>query len=554
MPDSGTQAHDHEGLFAGLHSHDGGPPHWHDEFGEHLAEDLTEEELAARRLDWQKHNVQIVTVGLDIGSSTTHLMFSKIFMQLVGEERDIHTVIVGREILAESPIVLTPYLPDDTIDAAALQRLVTETYQAVGATPSDVDSGVVILTGEALKRTNARALAELFADATGKFVRASAGHHLEAVLAANGSGTVSRSRRDGQTILNVDIGGGTTKFALVDAGEILATAAVAIGARLLVLDESRLLTRIDGPARQVAEHLGIELALGQPLSVENEVRIVEIWTDILADLIALRTPTGLAADLMLTEPLPSQPVPRALTFSGGVSEFFFLREARDFGDLGKPLAEGLRRALADKRIRLPVVMDPNLGIRATAVGASLFTVQVGINVYLSDESILPLANVPVLAPRLTLDELTPEGVAAAIRRALERLDIEEGEQPVALSLTLGDEPEPPDVAALANGIRGGLPRTVRDSVPFVVLLDSGGSRALGAALKEDSGIPGNVLVLDRVTVREFDFIDVAPLERPADIVPVTIKSLLFAGGLDRRSVKHALYDAAMSGRTSSRKK
>ena len=90
--------HSHNG-FAGLHSHEGGAPHWHDEFGEHMFEDLSAEEFAARQLDWRKHNVQIVTVGIDIGSSTSHLMFSKIYLQLVGEAPDVRSVIVAREIL-----------------------------------------------------------------------------------------------------------------------------------------------------------------------------------------------------------------------------------------------------------------------------------------------------------------------------------------------------------------------------------------------------------------------------------------------------------------------
>ena len=105
--DNQEAVHGHAG-FAGLHSHDGGAPHWHDEFGEHMFEDLSDAEFAARRRDWRMHHVQIVTVGIDIGSSTSHLMFSKIYLQLVGEAPDVRAVIVAREILYQSPIWLTP--------------------------------------------------------------------------------------------------------------------------------------------------------------------------------------------------------------------------------------------------------------------------------------------------------------------------------------------------------------------------------------------------------------------------------------------------------------
>lgn len=536
--------HNHSGAFAGLHSHDGGALHWHDEFGEHLAEDLTEEEFAARSLDWRKHNVQIVTVGVDIGSSTSHLMFSKIYMQLLGEAPAVHSVVVGREILWESPIILTPYRDDNTIDADVLRQFVADAYAAVGATANEVDTGAIILTGEALKRDNARAIGELFAVDTGKFVCAAAGHHLEAVLAANGSGTVARSRRDGQTLLNVDIGGGTTKLAVVADGEVVATAAVAIGARLIVKDEERRITRLDGPAQLVAERLGIQLKLGSVLAPEDETKIVQAWTEMLAGLIARRPPEGLVAELMLTDPLPDDIVPQAITFSGGVSEFIYFREQQDFGDLGKPLARAIRGALASGAIALPAIIDPNLGIRATAIGASLFTTQVGINPYVSDEAMLPLRNVPVLVPRVNLEgEVDPAQVAEAIREAVVRADLEEGEQPVALAFEWPNDMEPPLVHALAEGIRHGLPQTIGRSVPLVLVVDFTIARALGVALKEEQGIPGEVVSLEGVTLKEFDFIDVAQLAHPAEVVPVSVKSLLFAGGMDRRSIKLALREA-----------
>src|SRR5829696_4546356 len=95
--------HNHSGNFAGMHSHEGGVLHWHDEFGEHVAEDLSEEELAARQLDWKMHNFQLVTVGVDVGSSTSHLMFSRINMQRLGEDVNTRFVVVGRQILWKSP-------------------------------------------------------------------------------------------------------------------------------------------------------------------------------------------------------------------------------------------------------------------------------------------------------------------------------------------------------------------------------------------------------------------------------------------------------------------
>jgi ethanolamine utilization protein EutA len=540
--------HSHVG-FAGLHSHQGGALHWHDEFGEHMFEDLSEEEFAARQLDWRKHNVQIVTVGVDIGSSTSHLMFSKIYLQLVGEAPDVRSVVVAREILWQSPIILTPYLPDNTIDAESLRGFVAEAYEAVQGTRNEIDTGAIILTGEALKRENARAIAELFALETGKFVCASAGHHMEAVLAANGSGTVARSRRDQRTLLNVDIGGGTTKLALVRDGIVLATCAVAVGARLIARDAEGRITRIDGPAQIAADELGIRLAIGGVLQPDDEARLVQAWTDVLVSLVRLEPPSGLAAKLLLTEPLPADPAPQALTFSGGVSEFIFQREEADFGDLGQPLARAIRNALNHNAFGLPAIIDPNLGIRATAVGASLFNVQGGVNAFVSNEDALPLLNVPVLVPAIELEgELPAETIAQAIGEALTRADLTEGEQPLAMSFEwLEAEAAPSLMNALASGIAMALPRTTGGAAALVLIFDQLVAHGMGRLLKEE-GVACDVVSMEGVYVSEFDFIDVAPVSQPSGVVPVSIKSLLFAGGLDRRSVKQALHDAALRHR------
>ncbi|MEA2642437.1 MAG: ethanolamine utilization protein EutA [Chloroflexota bacterium] len=547
MIEDTQEKHTHRGTFAGLHSHAGGTLHWHDEFGEHSAEQLGGEEIALQALDWKMHNVELTTIGVDIGSSTSHLMFSRVYIQQMGEGVAARFVVVGREILWKSPIILTPYLDDDTIDAEVLRGFIGDAFREVRASTREIDTGSIILTGEALKRKNARAIAELFAVHAGKFVTASAGHHLEAVLAANGSGTVARSRRDHQTLLNVDIGGGTTKLALVRDGEILATSAVAVGARLLVKNAEGRLTRIDGPARQVAAQLGITLTLGAPLTPDDEARIVQAWTDVLAGLIERQPPTGLAAELMLSDPLPADPAPEAFTFSGGVSEFIYFRETRDFGDMGLALGKALRKALASGVIKLPAIIDPNLGIRATAIGASLFTTQVSSNTFVSNEDILPLRNVPVLVPTLDLaGEIDPQHVATAIHDAIVRADLDEGEQPIALAFRWPGELVDSRVRTLAEGIRAGIPQTVERGVPFVLLTNQTIGKALGSALKHELAVPGDLVSLDGVSVAEFDFIDLAPVIHPTEVVPIAIKSLLFAGGMDQRSVKQALLDAARS--------
>src|SRR5262249_30489342 len=163
---------------------------------------------------------------------------------------------------------------------------------------------------EALKRRNARAIADLFSEEAGKFVCASAGHHMECQMAAHGSGAVALSRGHNATLLNVDIGGGTTKFALIENGRILATCAVAVGGLgggggLIVEGAGGGLTRIEEPAGQIAKALGIELALGAALAPENRRCIAARMARMVMGLIDLRQPGELARALLVTEPWPA---------------------------------------------------------------------------------------------------------------------------------------------------------------------------------------------------------------------------------------------------------
>jgi ethanolamine utilization protein EutA len=335
--------------------------------------------------------------------------------------------VIARKVLWQSPILLTPYLPDYTIDVDELGGFIGGCYAYAGIEPADIDSGAVILTGEAIKRHNSRAIADLFSEEAGKFVCASAGHHMECQLAAHGSGAVALSRGHAARILNVDIGGGTTKFALIENGALLATAAIAVGGRLLVEDAKAGLIRVEEPMREIARSLGIALALGQPLAAGDRERIVARMVRLIMRMIDRRPADELMGRVLVTEPWPSALADRnldALTFSGGVAEYLYKREKRQFGDLGFDLAHELSHMLAHRR-DLPPVWDPGQGIRATVIGAAQFSVQVsGSTIAIARPDELPLQNLPVLAPNLDLGERIDAGaVATQCRAALEQADI-----------------------------------------------------------------------------------------------------------------------------------
>jgi len=162
----------------------------------------------ANRHMQEEETLQLTSVGVDIGSSTSHLVFSRLELTLEGSRYRV----TKREILNESQILLTPYVDDTRIDVEALEAFINQQYKNAKIRREEVDTGALILTGVAVRRRNARAIAELFAQEAGKFVAVSAGDGLEATMAAHGSGAAAHSAKTGGIVLNIDIGGGRASW------------------------------------------------------------------------------------------------------------------------------------------------------------------------------------------------------------------------------------------------------------------------------------------------------------------------------------------------------
>ena len=478
---------------------------------------------------WKADNVELITVGVDVGSSTSHLMFARVHLQRLSDALSSRFVVVDRQVLWHSPILLTPYRSDYTIDADALRAFFEDAYAEAKLTPADIDSGAVILTGEALKRANSRAIADLFAEETGKFVCASAGHNLEAVMAAHGSGAVRLSKTENKVFLNVDIGGGTTKLALCQNGEIVGNAAIAVGGRLVAFDEDGRINRIEGPARQVADAVGIELQPGAELNPDDRRTLVRKMVEILLSHIMQEEPKGIAKDVLVTPPLPMTPRPEVIAFSGGVSEYIYEREDEPHGDLGKSLAHHLHHALTDQKVPYPVY-DPGQGIRATVVGASQFSVQVsGNTIMISDEAALPVRNVPVVNMRVELDDdIDPARVQKGIADALARNDIDIDDTNVAVAFRWEGLPLHERLHRLSQGIRDGLAPVIERGRPIILMMDGDAGRTVGAILKRELDVPTEIISIDGVQLRDLDYVDIGEMIHPTEVVPLVIKSLLFA--------------------------
>ncbi len=470
--------------------------------------------------------VEIVTVGVDVGSSTSHLLFSRVRLQRLADRLSSRYVVVERTSLWSSPILLTPFTDDGLIDAGALGAFVAGAYRQAGVDPDAVDSGAVILTGEALRKANARAIAQRLAADTGRFVCATAGHHLEAVLAAHGSGAVARSKGAAPWV-HVDVGGGTTKLAVVADGRVSATAALAVGGRLVVYDGERRVTRVESAIGPLLRRLGLAVAPGQVLSEQDERRLAEALAGALADLLDGNPATAESAGLLLTEALAELPACRAVTVSGGVAEYLGPEDTPLFGDLAPALARALRdRLQADgRRVR---VLGP--AIRATVVGASQFSVQVSGSTIGADEEVLPLHNVPIVHVPMAAGggggdaESLAEAISSAVERRQQGLD---SRVLPGLHLAWSGEPSHRRLLAAAQAVHqvwhgAGGPQ------PLVVVFDGDVAASFARVMRSLPGAPPAMVVLDGLDLVELDYLDIGRVIRPAGVVPVIVKSLLFS--------------------------
>src|SRR6266508_737631 len=467
--------------------------------------------------------IVVLSVGVDIGSSTSHLVFSRIVL----ERLDSRYVVTTRETFYQSDILLTPYAAAEEIDAEALGAFIERQYQDAGVDPDEIDTGALILTGVAVRRRNARKIGELFARQAGKMVAVSAGDSMETVMAAHGSGAIARSIRDKATVMNVDVGGGTSKIAVCVDGRVTDVTALDVGARLICLDPAGRIERVEEAGRRFGTEHGISLDAGKQLAPEAARALAAGMAERLFEAMRGRSPAAGGSGLLRLEPLSIGAAIDQVTFSGGVAEYIYGREATTFGDLGVLLAQEIRTRVEGWG---PKLERSNEGIRATVIGASQYTTQVsGSTIYVSPLDALPLRNVPVIAPGFALDAETIDSaaVAAAIQAALKRLDLGEADTPVAVFVPWRGSATFQRLDAFCQGVGDGLAAILADGHPLVLAGDGDVGGLMGIHLREEMQLDNAIVSVDGLELKEFDYIDIGSMLPHSGAVPVVIKSLIF---------------------------
>ncbi|HHW86653.1 MAG TPA: ethanolamine ammonia-lyase reactivating factor EutA [Chloroflexi bacterium] len=471
----------------------------------------------------------ILSVGIDVGTTTTQVVFSRLALADVARPGQIPRVaITGREVIYQSPITFTPLLDRDTVDAARLEGLVRSAYAAAGVQPEQVETGAVIITGETAKKKNADQILAALAGLAGEFVVSVAGPHVESMISGRGAGAAHYSQVHFTTVTNVDIGGGSANSATFRSGVVVATAAMNYGGRILEIDGATARVRaIAEPAQRILTDCGLRLGVGDVVTMDALRRFTDRMADLTVELIE-GTASPLAQQLYLTPPAPVSGRGTVLMFSGGIGHYYYapapvnsVAEVAIHGDVGPLLADAIRRhpALAGRRI-----VPPAETVRATVLGAGTQTVTLSGSTIWAEREILPLRNAPVVRPEMP-PHWERRAVAAAIDAAVTRWDIDRRTDAFAIALESGrtlDYNALVELAAALNDFAATMP----PDRPLVVIIERDYAQALGQTVKA-SAPQRPLLVIDQVGLTEGDYIDVGLPMLDGRVVPLSIKTLVF---------------------------
>jgi ethanolamine utilization protein EutA len=462
----------------------------------------------------------ILSVGIDIGTTTTQIVFSRLTLQNIngfGMAKQIR--IVRREILYESGPQFTALSGPDEVDAKGVGRMVRQAYLEAGICPEQVDTGAIIVTGESSRKQNARAVCEEVSQFAGGFIATEAGPDLESVLAGKGAGCGVLSERPeyaGKILCNLDIGGGTTNLCCFRDGTVVDTGCYDIGGRLIRVDERGSVTYIAPKIEKLLRKRGISVKIGRPLAEEAAVAAADAMAEVLLQAAGLApAEPEILSYLETNHGLSCRP--EYFTLSGGVSDCLTKPPGFPYGDVGVYLGRAVRAsAFFEGGRALPAAQT----LRATVIGAGSFSISLSGSTIFFQNCPLPLKSLPVL--RLPFEAAPPDaGEMMRVFRAHRELV---GSGSCAISLRGDPAPSFREVEELADFFAGREFQTLK---PLVLITETDMAASLGAALRRRLGRDAPLLCIDAITCTDGDFVDIGLPVCGGKTIPVIVKTLIF---------------------------
>ena len=475
---------------------------------------------------------QILSVGIDIGTSTTQLVFSRIEMDnTAGYFTAPRIAITGKEILYKSQVYFTPLKTQTLIDADAVREIVAQEFRNAGYSPADTQTGAVIITGESARKENSASVLQALSDFAGEFVVSTAGPDLESIIAGKGSGAWQYSIDNDCTVVNLDIGGGTSNIVFFNAGDTQGKICLDVGGRLIRLESregSPVVSYVSYAAAEAAKLAGVSIREGQTVSRTDLRKVCDAFADCLAGAIGIAPVSPLQAKILTPGSdvyRPARPS-RRICFSGGVADCIYHQSGEDdlrYGDIGPILGRAIRE---NRYFKEQKWIQGGETIRATVVGAGTYTTNLSGSTIFYSEGIFPVKNVPAL--KLTKDEQWAIlGGDTQLLRDKVRWFLEQSDAPRMLLALQGlPDPDFATLKKLAGAIVDAMDGSLAPGEPIIVVVERDIAKALGIALQQ-TGCGRKMASIDSVKIEEGDYVDIGRPLMDGLVVPVVVKTLLF---------------------------
>ena len=452
----------------------------------------------------------ILSVGIDVGTSTTQVVFSKLQMDNAGGYFSVPRVaIVDKEVVYKSEVYMTPLKTDVLIDTDALRDIVAAEFRKAGYRPEDTDSGAVIITGESARKENSDAVLKSLSDFAGDFVVSAAGPDMESLIAGKGSGAWQYSMDHHCRVANLDIGGGTTNVVLFEDGEPLARGCLDIGGRLICMNPQGIITKVSPAAAVMAQAAGVSVSVGDRC---DELKHID------AILRQIKTPGS--SDFPVPEKV------QAVFFSGGVADLIYHESADTwaYGDIGVLLGRAIRESRLFTDFQK---MEPGETIRATVVGAGTYTTTISGSTITYSDDIFPLKNIPVIKLDEELQEACFAGETEPVIRRIQWVLGQNDEEHFILAMPGKRNPGYTEMKRAAASIRQIMDRVQPPGEPILLVIESDIAKAMGQMIRQQPDLKRQVVAIDSIHVEDGEYVDMGKPMMNGMVIPVVVKTLIF---------------------------
>ena len=471
----------------------------------------------------------ILSVGIDVGTSTTQLVFSRIAMENTSGYFSVpHISVTAKEVIYKSDVYLTPLKTEKRIDGEKIREIVSAEYRKAGYTPKDIDTGAVIVTGESSRKENAEEVLHNLSGFAGDFVVSTAGPDLESVIAGKGSGAYQYSIENDCVVINMDIGGGTTNIVVFDGGETLSKTCYDIGGRLIRLDRDGKVLYISPSAEKIAASVGVKIRVGERCGREALRSVTDKMALLLSESISLAPKESLLSEIQSPESSAFEKPKRKISrvfFSGGVADCIE-NEKEDFafGDIGVLLGRSIKNSLL---YQSGLCAAGSETIRATVVGAGTYTTTISGSTIAYASEILPLKNIPAL--KLSHDEQRRcfAGDSAFLTEKMRWFRKESSSECFALAMAGEANPGYTEVKTLAKCLAASFNAALDKGIPALVVIEQDMAKALGLFLEAGLDNDHRLVCIDGIKVEQGDYLDMGRGVMGGLVIPVVVKTLLF---------------------------